>query len=63
LGLTGKLPETNASAWWLETGSKSSVGTFLIHIDAQDAQDLKDSFQETASFSCRESAKPHRIIA
>jgi len=39
------------------------MGKFLIHIDAQDAQDLQDSFQETASFSCRESAKPHRIIA
>jgi len=44
----------------METGSKSSVGKFLIHIDAQDIQ---DSFQETASFSCREAAQPHRIIA
>ena len=34
------LPETNACAWWLETGSKSSTGRFLIHIDAQDAQDF-----------------------
>ena len=48
---------------WLITGSKSSVGKFLIHIDAQDAQDIQDSFQETASLSWRESAKPHRIIA
>jgi len=39
------------------------MGKFLIHIDAQDAQDLQDSFQETASLSCRESAKPYRIIA
>ena len=30
------IPETNACAWWLETGSKSSMGRFLIHIDAQD---------------------------
>jgi len=35
-----KLFETNAGAWWLEAGSKSSVGRFLIHIDAQDAQDF-----------------------
>ena len=34
------LPETDAGAWWLETGSKSSRGKFLIHIDAQDAQDF-----------------------
>ena len=34
------LPETNAGAWWLETGSKSSRSKFLIHIDAQDAQDF-----------------------
>ena len=34
------LPETNACAWWLETGSSSSTGRFLIHIDAQDAQDF-----------------------
>ena len=35
-----RLPETNACAWWLETGSLSSMGRFLIHIDAQDAQDF-----------------------
>ena len=34
------LPERNACAWWLETGSWSSTGRFLIHIDAQDAQDF-----------------------
>ncbi|MDE2757201.1 MAG: hypothetical protein OXI92_11720, partial [Acidobacteriota bacterium] len=41
------------------------VGTifYQMNIDAQDAQDIQDSFQETASVSCRESAKPHRIIA
>ena len=39
------LPETNACAWWLETGSKSSMGRFLIHIDAQDGQDLQDFFR------------------
>ena len=32
--------ETNPCAWWLETGSKSSRGRFLIHMDAQDAQDF-----------------------
>ena len=37
-------PETNAGAWWLETDSKPSVGRFLIHIDAQDGQDLQDFF-------------------
>ncbi len=26
--------------WWPETGSKSSIGGFLIHMDAQDAQDF-----------------------
>jgi len=25
---------------WLEAGSKSSMGRFFIHIDAQDAQDF-----------------------
>ena len=30
------LPETTPCAWWRETGSKSSMGRFLIHIDAQD---------------------------
>ena len=34
------LSETNACAWWLETGSKSSMGRYLIHMDAQDAQDF-----------------------
>ncbi|MXZ34189.1 MAG: hypothetical protein F4X19_02870 [Acidobacteria bacterium] len=39
---------------------KVKHGQIFTHIDAQDIQ---DSFQETASLSCRESAKPHRIIA
>ena len=34
------LPETNASAWWVDTGSKSRRGQWFIHIDAQDAQDF-----------------------
>ncbi len=34
------LPETTRCAGWLETGSKSSTGRFLIHMDAQDAQDF-----------------------
>ena len=34
------LPETNAGAWWLETGSKSRRGQWLIDMDAQDAQDF-----------------------
>ena len=45
---------------WLEIGSKSSMSRGFIHIDAQDAQDF---FQEETNFQCRESAKPHRIIA
>ena len=34
------LPETTRCAGWLEIGSKSSTGRFLIHMDAQDAQDF-----------------------
>ena len=34
------LPETPPCACCLETGSKSSTDRFLIHIDAQDAQDF-----------------------
>ena len=34
------LPETNACAWWLDTGSKSSMNRLFINIDAQDAQDF-----------------------
>ena len=34
------LSETNACAWWRETGSKSSVSRLFINIDAQDAQDF-----------------------
>ena len=34
------VPETNACARWPETGSKSSMGRFLFHMDAQDAQDF-----------------------
>ena len=34
--------ETTAGAWWLETGSTSSMCRFFIHIDAQDAQDIQD---------------------
>ncbi len=34
------LPETTPAAGWREAGSKSSMGRFLIHIDAQDAQDF-----------------------
>ena len=34
------LSETTPCAGWLETGSKSSTGRFLIHMDAQDAQDF-----------------------
>ena len=37
---TRRFPETNACARWLETGSKSSMGRLLIHIDARDAQDF-----------------------
>jgi len=33
-------PETNANAWWLETGSRSRRGKWFFHIDAQDAQDF-----------------------
>ena len=34
------LPETTPSAWWRETGSKSSMNRLFINIDAQDAQDF-----------------------
>ncbi|MYC82234.1 MAG: hypothetical protein F4X19_09105 [Acidobacteria bacterium] len=34
------MPETTASAWWLETGSMSCRAKWLIHMDAQDAQDF-----------------------
>jgi len=37
-GIQGRF-DKNAFAGWLETDSKSSMGRFLIHIDAQDAQD------------------------
>ena len=32
--------ETNASAWELETGSKSSMSRWFFNMDAQDAQNF-----------------------
>ncbi len=32
--------ETNVGDWWLATSSKSGMDRFVIHIDAQDAQDF-----------------------
>ena len=59
------LSETNAGAGWLQTGSKSSMGRFLIHIDGQDGQDgqdLQDFFGDggLAILDIRESADLHR---
>ena len=53
-------PKTNACAWWLETGSNSSIGKFSIHIDAQDAQDF---FLDTAGLDSWTSVMPLAIIA
>ena len=53
------LPETNASAWWLETGSKPRRGQWFIHIDAQDAQDFSEEGW-LAVLNIRQSARGHR---
>ena len=54
------LPETTPGAGSQETNSNSSMGRFLIHIDAQDCTGF---FLETAGLQSGTSANPHTIIA
>ena len=51
------LSETTPCAGWLETGSKSSMGKLLIHMDAQ----VHRIFPETAGLYSWTSANPHAI--
>ena len=53
------LSETTPCAGWLETGSKSSMGKLLIHMDAQDAQDFSGDGW-LVFLDIRKSARDHR---